>query len=214
MGEDLHPTVRGRGPELARLAASVRRLIALTITSQAPPEETAAAAARLDEVADRLERFVPAELPYVYVTAAPADAGPHEIGPFDVVYGEYNPMALPVEMTLEPPLAIGRAVFTKPYEGPPGCVHGAVLCAAFDMVLTAANRLADAAGPTVELSVRYRKPTRLGTETVFEGWISSREGRITHAAGRARQGDTVTVEATGRFMRLPRERVMRLGEHG
>jgi acyl-coenzyme A thioesterase PaaI-like protein len=93
-------------------------------------------------------------------------------------------------------------------------VHGAVLCAAFDMVLTAANRLADAAGPTVELSVRYRKPTRLETETVFEGWISGRAGRITHAAGRARQGDTVTVEATGRFVRLPRERVMRLGERG
>jgi len=212
VAEDLHPTVRGRAPELAALASSVRRLIALTITSAAPPAETAAAAARLDEVADRLSEFVPAEPPYVYVTAAPADAGPHDIGPFDIVYGEYNPMALPVEMSLDPPLAIGRARFTKPYEGPPGCVHGAVLGAAFDMVLTAANRLADAAGPTVELSVHYRRPTRLETHTVFEGWISRRDGRITHAAGRARQGDTVTVEATGRFMRLPRERVLRLGE--
>jgi acyl-coenzyme A thioesterase PaaI-like protein len=214
VGEELHPTVRGRASELAALAASVRRLIALTITSAAPPGETAAAAARLDEIADRLSAHVPAELPYVYVTAAPPDAGPHDIGPFDLVYGEYNPMALPVEMSLAPPLAVGRARFTKPYEGPPGCVHGAVLCAAFDMVLTAANRLADAAGPTIELSVRYRKPTRLETETVFEGWISGRDGRITHAAGRARQGDTVTVEATGRFVRLPRERVMRLGERG
>jgi acyl-coenzyme A thioesterase PaaI-like protein len=208
----LHPTVRGRERELAALTTAVRRLIALTVTTQAPPADTARVAAELDELADQLDAYVPAEPPYAYVTEASPDAGPDDIGPFDVVHGEYNPLALPVVMSLDPPRAIGRARFTKPYEGPPGCVHGAVLCAVFDMVLTAANRLADAAGPTVELSVRYRRPTRLDTETVFTGWVSGREGRITNAAGTAQQGDTVTVEATGTFVRLPRARVMRLGD--
>lgn len=214
MEPHLHPTVRGRERELGSLAAAVRRLIALTVSSAAPPEETARAAAELDAVAERLAVFVPEPVPYLYVTDADPDSGPDDIAPFDVVHGEYNPLALPVQMSLEPPKAIGRAQFTKPYEGPPGCVHGAVLCAVFDMVFTAANRLANAAGPTVELSVRYRRPTRLETDTVFEGWVSDRTGRITTAAGRAVQGDAVTVEATGRFVRLPRERVMRLGDAG
>ena len=212
MEPHLHPTVRGRERELGSLAAAVRRLIALTVSTAAPPEETARAAAELDAVAERLAAFVPEQVPYLYVTEADPDAGPDDIAPFDVVHGEYNPLALPVQMSLAPPKAIGRARFTKPYEGPPGCVHGAVLCAVFDMVFTAANRLANAAGPTVELSVRYRRPTRLETDTVFEGWVSDRTGRITTAAGRAVQGDAVTVEATGRFVRLPRERVMRLGD--
>jgi acyl-coenzyme A thioesterase PaaI-like protein len=210
----LHETVRGRERELGALAAAVRRLITLTVTSAAPPGETARAAAELDAVADRLTAFVPDELPYLYVTQAEPDAGPDAIAPFDVVHGEYNPLALPVLISLEPPKAIGRARFTKPYEGPPGCVHGAVLSAVFDMVFSSANRLAKVAGPTVELSVRYHRPTRLETETTFEGWVSDRNDRITTATGRAVQGGVVTVEATGRFARMPLERVLRLGEDG
>jgi acyl-coenzyme A thioesterase PaaI-like protein len=210
----LHPTVRGRERELGALASAVRRLIALTVTTTAPPVETGVAAADLEAVAGRLASFVPSEVPYLYVTAADPEAGPDEIAPFDVIHGEYNPLALPVRISLEPPRAVGRARFTKPYEGPPGCVHGAVLCGVFDMVFTAANRLAAAAGPTVELNVRYRRPTRLETETIFEGWVSARAGRVTTATGRALQAGVVTVEATGKFLRMPRERVLRMGDAG
>ena len=83
-----------------------------------------------------------------------------------------------------------------------------MLTGAFDMVLTAANQLEDAAAPTMELSLRFRRPTLLHVETRFEAWIAGREGRVTTTAGRALQGDTVTVEATGRFVNLPREDVM------
>ena len=67
--------------------------------------------------------------------------------PFDVVIGTCNPVALPIDIEFDPPKAIGRAVFTAPYEGAPGCVHGAVLAGAFDIMLTAANVIADGAGP-------------------------------------------------------------------
>ncbi len=210
--EHLHPNVRGRSRELGELSAAARRLINLTVTSAVPPDATAAAARAVEAACDGLEPYVPEPPPYLYVTEAPADAGPDDIAPFDVIHGAYNPLALPVEITLDPPRAIGTARFTKPYEGPPGCVHGAALCAVFDMVFTAANRLANAAGPTVELSVRYRRPTRLGTETIFEGWVRERQGRLTITEGRTTQDGEVTLEATGRFLRLSRDRVMRLGE--
>ncbi len=180
------------------------------MTSAAPASETDAAASELDAIADRLQRFVPDELPYLYVTEV--EAPPEILAPFDVVTGLYNPLALPVDISLDPPRALGFARFTKPYEGPPGCVHGAVLCGVFDMVFTAANWLAQAAGPTVELSVRYRRPTRLDTDTTFEAWVSARDGRITTTSGRAVQDGIVTLEATGRFVHLPRERVMQFGE--
>jgi acyl-coenzyme A thioesterase PaaI-like protein len=196
------------------LTTAVRRLIALTVTSAASPADTASAAAALNAVADGLAASVPEELPYLYVTAASDPSNPDAGAPFDVIHGPYNPLALPVRMEVDPPKALGHARFTKPYEGPPGCVHGAVLCAVFDMVFTAANRLANAAGPTIELTVRYRRPTRLDADTTFEGWISERSGRITSTEGRAVQDGVVTLEAAGRFVRLSRERLHRLGEAG
>lgn len=206
--------MRGREAELGALTGAVRRLIALTVTSAAPAADTAAAAAALHTVADGLAEAVPDQLPYLYVTSASDPSDPDAAAPFDVIHGPYNPLALPVRIEIDPPKALGHARFTKPYEGPPGCIHGAVLCAVFDMVFTAANRVADAAGPTVELTVRYQRPTRLDTNTTFEGWVSERSGRITTTEGRVLQDGVVTVEATGRFVRLSRERVLRLGEAG
>ena len=44
--------------------------------------------------------------------------------PFDVVIGICNPVALPIAIEFDPPKAIGRAVFTAPYEGAPGWCTG------------------------------------------------------------------------------------------
>ena len=162
------------------------------MTSAAPPAATAQAASELEAIGDRLQGFVPDQVPYAYVTDVEVDAPPEALAPFDVVTGRYSPLALPVAISLDPPRALGHARFTKPYEGPPGCVHGAVLCGVFDMVFTAANRLAQAAGPTAG-----------GSE---------RTGRMTTTVGRALQDGVVTLEATGRFVRLSRERGLRLGQ--
>jgi acyl-coenzyme A thioesterase PaaI-like protein len=89
-----------------------------------------------------------------------------------------------------------------PYEGPPGCVHGAVIAATFDIVLTAANMLAKAPGLTVSLSTRYRRPTRLHVESRFEAWVERVDDRRTYTHGRIVQGDMVTVESEGIFARL------------
>ena len=96
--------------------------------------------------------------------------------PFDVVIGSCNPVALPLTIEFDPPKAIGHAVFTAPYEGAPGCVHGAVLAGAFDIMLTAANVIAAGAGPTVTLSIRYLKPTLIGPALAVRG-MGHRAGR-------------------------------------
>ena len=204
-----HPSVAGRERELHALTDEVRRLIAVTVTNVASADETVALTEELARVVDRIAAYVPDPVPPRLGPDRPAH-GTHDGMPYDVVHGRYNPLAIPVAMHNEPPKAIGVVTFTTPYEGPPGCVHGGILASVFDMVLTAANMLDDAAGPTVELTLNYRKPTLLHTETRFETWIEGRKGRITTAAGRALQGDTVTVEAIGKFIKLEREQVIAL----
>jgi acyl dehydratase len=203
-----YPGLRGRESEARALAEQVRRLIRLSVSTAPPAEETAALTAELAAVADRLERHLP-EVPWPRFLG-PADdqtgtGRPLEgTMPFDLIVGGFNPLALPVEMSFDPPRALGHAVFDAAYEGAPGCVHGAVLVATFDMVFTGANALADATGPTVRLSARYRRPTLLGERTVFEGWVTEVTERRVFCQGRVVQGDVVTVEAEGEFAILDR----------
>jgi acyl-coenzyme A thioesterase PaaI-like protein len=124
-----------------------------------------------------------------------------------MVIGSCNPVALPITIEFEPPKAIGSAVFTAPYEGAPGCVHGAVLAGAFDIMLTAANVIANGAGPTVELSIRYLKPTLIAQPARFEAWVTALDSRRTHSEGRLVQGGVVTVEARGEFVNMERSRI-------
>jgi acyl-coenzyme A thioesterase PaaI-like protein len=127
--------------------------------------------------------------------------------PFDMVVGSCNPVAPPIEIWFDPPKAFGKVVFAPQYEGAPGCVHGAAIAAAFDIILTAANVVADAAGPTVELRICYRKPTIIGVEAEFESEVTELTDRRTYSVGRLVQGGVVKVEATGEFVNLSRDRI-------
>jgi acyl-coenzyme A thioesterase PaaI-like protein len=206
-----HPVISGRERELRALADEVRRLVALTVTNAAPADETADVASQLAALADRLALHVPTPPPPRHVGPEVPDAEAGARMPYDVVLGEYNPLALPIEITVSPPLALGHARFTTPYEGPPGCVHGAVIAGAFDMVLNAANQFAGVAGPTARLTIRYRRPTRVHRDLTFEAWVASTKGRRTITAGRILQDGVVTAEAEGLFVALDRDRIMRMG---
>jgi len=202
---------------MARLAAVVRRLVHLTVTNRAPAQDIDGIAAELEMLADHLTAHVPDDPPVItWMDAAGiggrAPEGMADRMAFDVVIGRNSPLALPVVLEFEPPRAIGRGTFTAPYEGPPGCVHGAVLAATFDIVLTAANILADAAGPTVRLATRFRRPTLLYEEAVFEAWVDRREGDRTFTLGRVLQGGAVTVEAEGEFAAIDRRRIGELSQ--
>jgi hypothetical protein len=198
-----HPGLQGREAEAHDLADVLRRLIRLSVSTAPSAAETSALTAQLTEVADRLETFVPDEPLPRFV--APAEDGPPRdppLGasmPFDLIVGGFNPLALPVTLAFEPPKALGYATFDVGYEGAPGCVHGAALAATFDIILTAANAIAGATGPTVRLSLHYRRPTLVGEEAVFEGWVTEVTDRRIFSQGRILQGGEVTVEAEWEF---------------
>jgi acyl-CoA thioesterase FadM len=209
-----HPGLRGRQAEAYALAEELRRIINLTVSSAPPPEETAALVERLREVAEVLERHVP-ETPLPRFLSLPADELPRDIPlggamPFDPVVGPFNPVAVPVRLAFEPPKALGYVTFGVAYEGAPGCVHGAALLATFDIILTAANAIAGATGPTVRLGLHFRRPTLAYEEAVFEGWVTEVTDRRIFSKGQIVQGGVVTVEAEGEFAILNRDGVDRM----
>jgi Thioesterase superfamily len=198
-----HPGLRGREREARELATVLRRLIRLSVSTAPSRADTERITARLAAVADELERHLPEPPLPRFMPPEPA-GGPKQVPlggamPYDVIVGPFNPVALPVELDFEPPKALGRAVFGVTYEGAPGCVHGAILVATFDIVLTAANAIAGATGPTVRLAVQYKRPTLTDVEAVFEGWVTEVTDKRVYSKGRIVQDGIVTVEADGEF---------------
>jgi len=213
-----HPALTGREQEAGELADAVRRLIGLTMDAPAPPEVTKEAVRALEAVADMLQRHVP-DPPLPKTLLHEPDPGDGDLGarmPFDNVIGRYNPLALPLELEFDreadPPRALLRGAFTRAYEGPPGCVHGAVLAASFDIAFAAANFIAGMPGPTVRLEIDYRRPTALHAPCVFEAWVESHDDRRVRTVGRLVQRDKVTVEAVGDFAKLDQSQIARMVE--
>jgi acyl-coenzyme A thioesterase PaaI-like protein len=201
-----HPGIDGRAEEMAALARSVRRVLAASVVNRAPANQVTEFARELDALAARIEQHIPDPEPHITETGRSGTitdgSTMAERMPFDVVIGRYSPLALPVEIEFDGERAIGRAVFTRPYEGPPGCVHGAVIAATFDIVLTAANMAANAAGLTVSLTIGYKRPTLLHEETRFEAWVERVEERRVFTRGHIVQRGAVTVESEGVFAPL------------
>jgi Thioesterase superfamily len=198
------PHVAGRERELRALADAVRRLVDYSVRQVASPEVTATLAARVDAIADELESLLPAAAPHKYGGIDMTTSHPHDFFQFDTVLGLYNPLALPVRMSWDPPMAIGHAHFGSAYEGPPGCVHGGVISGVFDQVFNVANLKNGVGGPTANLSIDYRSPTPLLCDLVFEGWVDRVESRKVYTRGRVVHDGQVTAEAQGLFIRMQR----------
>jgi acyl-coenzyme A thioesterase PaaI-like protein len=192
----------------------------MVVTSAASPEVLMAAAGRAVALADELSASVPVPTAvprarYSEPQIQSGDVTPMAAAmPFDMIVGSCNPVAPPIDISFEPPKAIGTVTFTAQYEGAPGCVHGAALAGAFDIILTAANFVANAAGPTVELTIRYLKPTVISEAAVFEGWVTERIGRRIHSRGHLIQNGVITVEAVGEFVAMERSRIASMHRRG
>lgn len=103
-------------------------------------------------------------------------------------------------------------VFTprEEHQGYPGRLHGGIASTILDETIGRAINVSDpeAWGVTVELTVRYRRPVPLDGQIVARGRITKDSGRMFEGTGEITLPDgTVAVEATGRYMRLPIDRI-------
>lgn len=203
---------QGAWEQKRRLARAMRLVIERLVPSDAPEDE-------LRRAADALERYAEAlnahpRLKHFHGYAESANAG--DVGAFfdqSPMIGLANPLAPPITIGRAGPLsAIASVTFGTAYEGPPGCVHGGFVAAAFDEVLGYVQSLGGNPGMTGRLTVHYRKPTPLHTPLIFEAEIVRIEGRKIYCEGRVRAAGLLTAEAEGLFVSVDRERFLKLLE--
>jgi uncharacterized protein (TIGR00369 family) len=183
----------------------LRDLADAAVRTEVPADELAAVAAAARELTARL-RATGRELHEVASVDDP-DAGERWYSP---VYGPGSPVAPPLEVSDTPDgRATGRVVVGKPHEGPPGLVHGGVVATLLDHVLARAVRAGGRGGLTATLTVRYRRPVRLGVPLLLAAEVGESSGRRTTATARVTaedDPDTVLAEAEGLFVALRPER--------
>ncbi|MBW2314020.1 MAG: PaaI family thioesterase [Deltaproteobacteria bacterium] len=191
----------GAWAQKRRLATAMRRVIDRLVTSDAPEEELGDAADRLERYADHLETHGQSR-PYSGFAEA-ANAG--SVGAFfdaSPIIGLANPLAPPLRLAAAGDVITGDVHFGSAYEGPPGCVHGGWIAAAFDEFLGFVMSATGNPGMTGTLKVIYRSPTPLKTDLRFEAGERRIEGRKTFATGRLLAGDRLCAEAEGIFISL------------
>jgi hypothetical protein len=190
-----------RRAALFRVADAIRGVLHAMVQTSAPIEVIQAVAADVEQAAERFSGYTSKSMYEGFAEAA--NAG-EPFGFFDhsPMLGQANPLAPPIHLWLEGDRILGKATFGAAYEGPPGCVHGGYVAAAFDEVLGSTQSLSGSPGMTGRLTVHYRKPTPLQTELRFEGWIESVTGRKILTKGELRAGGVLCAEAEGLFISI------------
>jgi len=193
----------GAWAQKRRLANAMRRVIDRLVTSDAPEDELGDAADRLERYADHLETH-PQGRPYSGF-AETVNSG--SVGAFfdaSPVIGLANPLAPPLRLAADGGRITGDVHFGAAYEGPPGCVHGGWIAAAFDEFLGFVMATTGNPGMTGTLTVIYRSPTPLQADLRFEAGEWRTEGRKTIATGKLYAGDRLCAEAEGIFIAIDR----------
>lgn len=195
------PERNGVWTQKRRLAAAMRKVIELLVTTEAPEDELCAAADRLERYAQRLETQPQRHITWGSPEASIAGTtgGFFDLSP---LIGLANPLSPPITLWVDGAIVRGTVVFGWAYQGPPGYVHGGLVAALFDETLGFAQSMLESPGMTGTLTVRYRKPTPLLTELRIEATVQRVDGRKIFTEARLYAGDTLTAEAEAVFISL------------
>lgn len=200
-----------RRAALRRLADAIRQILHRLMQTSAPVPMIEQAAADLEALAERFAEHPNSTTYEGYAEAA--NAG-DLFATFDhsPVRGQANALAPPMDLWLDGDRVRATATFGAAYEGPPGCVHGGFVAAAFDELLGATQSLSGSPGMTARLVVNYRSPTPLHTELRFDGTMDQVDGRKIWTSGRLYAGDVLCAESEGLFISIDPTRFAALKE--
>lgn len=199
-----------RRAELHRTGDALRRIVHRLHSSTAGADELAAVADDLERLGRRLDDLTAGSMYEGFGESPLAGADPHAFFDHSPILGRANPLAPPIDLWAEDQVMHGRATFDAAYEGPPGCVHGGYVAAAFDEVLGAAQSFGGQPGMTGRLTVHYRSPTPLRTELTFAARVTEVTGRKTFTHGTLHAGDRLCAEAEGLFIAIDYEKMLEL----
>jgi uncharacterized protein (TIGR00369 family) len=102
---------------------------------------------------------------------------------------------------------VGRFRLGEEYQGGSGFLHGGIIALLLDEAMGKAARFHAETAVTAELRVEYKKPIRVNTEIVVEGFVTRREGRQLYHEGEIRnEAGDLLARAEGRFVVIDREK--------
>lgn len=102
---------------------------------------------------------------------------------------------------------VGKFQLGPEYQGATGFVHGGIIAAVLDEVMSKVSRFFDVRAVTAELTVAYLKPVRIGQELTVEGFHARRDGRQLYHEGEIRDAaGTLLARGRGRFVVVDLER--------
>ncbi len=178
------------------LAESIRRLVDVSIRTEADPMTVAAVKDKIDGAVRELGASAH---PGTFGVQLTPDGQTIAWG--NAVVGLRNPVAPPLVLHHElDGLVWSEFVLGAPYEGPPEHVHGGVSALILDHVLGATAHRAGRPAYTGTLTLRYRRRTALGRQLRAQAHIERTEGVKTFAVGHLADDEGVTVEAEGVFI--------------
>lgn len=194
--------VSPRQSEVRRLADAARRVLHGLVVTDADIDGLRSAADQLEAVATLFDSTAVRSI-YEGFAESANSGDPHGFFEHSPMLGHANPLAPPIELrALDDHTMEGTATFGAAYEGPPGCVHGGFVAAAFDEVLGAAQSLSGQPGMTGCLTVNYRSPTPLHESLRIRGTFDRVDGRKIYASGTLHVGNRLCAEAEGLFVSI------------
>lgn len=193
--QPLTGTPRDHGADAAVTAA--RRVIAALLrTGDGPAGRIDDITARLDAVADDLDRHADGvEPPELDIWASEGMARR------DPVTGPRNAIAPPLQLSGRRDGSVhGVVSLGLAYQGPPGHVHGGISALLLDHALGVANGYAGSRGMTGQLQLRYHRPTPLFVPLTVTARQVRVEGRKIWAEGSISVDGTPCVSTEGLFV--------------
>ena len=191
------PAPGSRRESKHHLVAETKRLIEqvalLDVEEPATdPDEIARLIAAVRAAADRVER-----LPTLADKGGAAMSGGDDarLAERSGITGRSNPIAPPLHLEFDGAETRGWAIYNAPYEGPPGCLHGGFVCAAFDDLLGVAQMTSGSAGFTGTFTVKMLRPTPLFRRIDYVGRVARVEGRKIYCTGQSFDTRVLLAEA-------------------
>lgn len=187
---------------LKELSGHLRNIIEQSIVLNAPDEVIADINEQLATIENIMQPYVTDKRALEYYN--PNVTGElNDIQPYSAVSGNYNALAAPVTFHQQQGKLIGRVTYGRAYEGPPNCVHGAIIAGVYDQLMAIAGMATDKGGPTAYLNINYHKPTPLFEELEFQAWISVDKGNKIIVKGQCLVKGEVVTSAEALFIVKP-----------
>jgi len=100
---------------------------------------------------------------------------------------------------------VGRFRLGEEYQGGSGYLHGGIIALLLDEAMGKAARFHSEHAVTADLRVEYKRPIRVNSEIVVEGFVTRREGRQWYHQGEIRnEAGDLLARGEGRFVIIDR----------